>query len=77
MNLFFIGMFLQGHLEEKIYTEFPLGFGYELAAKKVCKLKRAPYGPKQSSGCGLEILTSKKNMGYRQIQKELLLYRYI
>ena len=41
-------MFLDGDLEEEIYMEVPPRFGSNLATKKVCKMKKAPYMLKQS-----------------------------
>ena len=39
---------LYGYLEEEIFMEIPLGFSNDLATKKVCKLKKALFGLKQS-----------------------------
>ena len=40
--------FLHGDLDEEIYMEIPPGFGFNLEGNKVCKLKKALYGRKQS-----------------------------
>ena len=40
--------FFYGYLEEEIFMEIPLRFGSDLATKKVCKLKKALFGLKQS-----------------------------
>ena len=39
---------LHGELEEDIYMEVPPGYGNNLAAQIVCKMKKALYGLKQS-----------------------------
>ena len=41
-------VFLHGDLEKKIYMQVPPGFGMNLKANEVCKLKKALYGFKQS-----------------------------
>ena len=54
-------------IKEDIYMEVPLGYGNNLAAQIVCKLKKALYGLKQSPrvwfGRFARVMVS---MGYRQ-----------
>lgn len=40
--------FLHGALDEDIYIEVPPGYGNNLAAHTMCKLKKALYGLRQS-----------------------------
>ena len=57
--------FLNGKLEEKVYMEVPLGFKDERASGKVCKLKKAIYGLKQSRRAWFDRFTRfVKSLGY-------------
>jgi hypothetical protein len=41
--------FINGELDEEIYTDQPIGFVAKGKERKVCHLKRSIYGLKQSS----------------------------
>ena len=45
--------FLNGHLEEDIYIEQPLGFTSSDDDHKVCKLQRSIYGLSKHLGAGI------------------------
>ena len=58
--------FLHGNFEEEIYIEVPPRFGSDLTAKKTCKLKKAPYGQKQSPKAWFgRFAKVMKNIGYK------------
>jgi len=40
--------FLHGSLDKEVYMEIPLGYGANNERNKVCRLKNAMYGHKQS-----------------------------
>lgn len=67
--------FLHGELEEEIYMEVPPGYGKDLAANTVCKLKRALYGLKQSPRAWFgRFARAMIGMGYRQSQGDHTLF---
>ena len=67
--------FLHGDLEEKFFMKIPLGFGSDLANKKVCKLKKALYRLKQSPRVWLgRFAKVMKNTGYKQSHRDHTLF---
>ncbi|RVW78433.1 Retrovirus-related Pol polyprotein from transposon TNT 1-94 [Vitis vinifera] len=67
--------FLNGDLEEEVYMEIPLGFERNNDFKKVCKLRKALYGLKESTRARFDKFTKviKKN-GYIQCQFDHTLF---
>lgn len=62
--------FLNEDLEEEIYMKVPLGFGSDLAIKKVCNLKKALYGLKQSTRVWfIRFAKVMKNMEYTKSRR--------
>jgi len=58
--------FLHGHLEEEVYMEIPPGFRSTRGRNKVCRLKTALCGLKQSPRAWFCRLTQAMiSMGYR------------
>ena len=67
--------FLHGELEEEIYMEVPPGYGNNLAAHTVCKLKKVLYGLKQSPRAWFgRFARVMMAMGYRQSQGDHTLF---
>jgi hypothetical protein len=67
--------FLHGELEEEIYMEVPPGYGNNLAAHTVCKLKKALYDLKQSPRAWFgRFARVMMAMGYRQSQGDHTLF---
>jgi transposase InsO family protein len=67
--------FLHGELEEEIYMEVPPGYGNNLAAPTVCKLKKALYGLKQSPRAWFgRFARVMMAIGYRQSQGDHTLF---
>ena len=56
-------VFLNGDLEEEVYMEISLGFERNNDFKKVCKLRKALYGLKESTRAWFDRFTKviKKN----------------
>ena len=61
--------FLNGELKEEVFMDLPLGFEEVYEVRKVCRLKQALYGLKQSPKVWFDWFTwAVKSQGYLQIQ---------
>ena len=60
---------MHGSLEEEVYKEIPPGYGNVNEENKVCRLKKAMYGLKQSPRAWFGRFTQAMvSLGYRQSQ---------
>ncbi|RDY07705.1 hypothetical protein CR513_08152, partial [Mucuna pruriens] len=65
--------FLHGDLEEEVYMEIPPGFYSHNEKNKVCRLKKALYGFKQSPQAWFGRFTQVTiSIGYRQSQDDMI-----
>ena len=63
--------FLNGELEEEVFMTLPPRFCKEKEETRVCKLKKSPYGLKQSLRARFDRFTKViKNQGYQQGQSD-------
>ena len=63
--------FLNGELEEEVFMMLPPRFCKEEKETRVCKLKKSPYGLKQSLRARFDRFTKViKNQGYQQGQSD-------
>ena len=67
--------FLNGTLQEEVYTKQPIGYEKEGKEHLVCRLKKSIYGLKQSSRCWNTALDSHlKRMGFSQSKSDPCIY---
>ena len=67
--------FLHGELEEEVYMEIPPGFSCDKTQGKVCKLKRALYGLKQSPRAWFgRFQRAMVSVGYKQSNADHTLF---
>lgn len=67
--------FLHGDLEEEVYMEIPPGYDPTSGSNKVCRLKKAIYGLKQSPRTWFGRLTHVMvSLGYKQSQGDHTLF---
>lgn len=67
--------FLHGDLEEEVYMEIPPGYDPTSGSNKVCRLKKAIYGLKQSPRTWFGSLTHVMvSLGYKQSQGDHTLF---
>lgn len=65
--------FLYGDLKDEVYLEVPSGFTSEYAEGKVCELKKASHGLKQSPRAWFDRFTkAMMNFGYEQNNGDML-----
>jgi len=75
MHQFDVKNALHGSLEEEVYMEIPPGYGSINEGNKVCKLKKAVYGLKQSPRAWFGRFTQAMvSLGYRQSQGDHALF---
>ena len=64
-------VFLNGHLEEEVFMDQPLGFKEKSNKRRVCKLKKSLYGLKQSPRAWFESFRKAiKSHRYTQSQAD-------
>ena len=74
-QLYVKNAFLNGELEEEVYMSLPLGFEEDKKNRMVCKLKKSPYGLKQSPRAWFDIfLKVIRSHGYSQGQTDHTLF---